>query len=71
MIRMLKSFHHLKLNQNTSHKSFQRYHPGFFMADAMQILRIPSFLGSILKPEAVGSRFKTDHLDSFHISGQK
>lgn len=47
--------------------SFQRYRPGYFIADAIQNPCVLSILCCVLKPEAVEERFRIYNLDIFFI----
>lgn len=47
--------------------SFQRYRPGYFIADAIQNPCLLSILCCVLKPEAVEWRFRIYNLDIFFI----
>lgn len=51
------------------HTIVQRYHPGYFMADAIQYPRILYILRCVLKLKRLVGAEKTYDLDIFHASG--
>ena len=61
----------IRKSHGISSTIFQRYHPGFIMADAMQNLRRNSFFSRVLKPDKLeGGVTKGKSWDFFILSNE-